>query len=631
MQIQRKIDVTNLVRELAENKVSALELVREALSNAKDHLARRVWVRTTRSPRGSVSVLLMDDGEGMTDERLEAFWGVGASAKSAASIGYKGHGTKLYFDCQRLTVATRATGDAGFRLLSLESPAKKDDLHVPVRPLSPEDALFADLQQAGLLEGTGTAILIEHLSAEDADALLSRSRVESYCDWFTVIGDVRSGLFDSRLAFHQALQKGGDAIEALRPNEVSLQPLTVRLKVNGEKDYFPLGQGPTARDKEFLAKWHEDLAAFAAQPGLLAFGHRFADQHFSAAGAKRVRDDMTAICLTAPSNWVNEDGLAIVARVEGHRRQRETYLEASWQNHNGLYSFDGRFGLWLCRDFVPMTQRNDLLRRALEQASKGRLRFDFNSTRNWQIFINYQRFLPTANRNGISNQEPLEARIVEALVAVLSQALKQESFLEWVSRLRQAKLDAEREVELKHMDDRRDGVVTWINSKAKKDVIDPMAVTGLPELERESSLQMQAPRSEQELFYLYGLLSARFEMPIQVLEYDASQGVDAIGLVRNPKLVQPPATHGRIEFKFEVSANNPIDHFFDAIDVIVCWKVDRIGDIYEKSSSGQPGKLRKRKQSLLNPALDTHEIAYEAKNGERVIPVLQLSTLFTKK
>lgn len=108
--IERRVDVRNLVRGLSENRVDALELIREALSNARDHGAARVWIRTTRDPRDTVSVLFVDDGEGMDAERLEAFWGVGASAKpkTSHSIGYKGHGTKLFFDSRALTVATRA-------------------------------------------------------------------------------------------------------------------------------------------------------------------------------------------------------------------------------------------------------------------------------------------------------------------------------------------------------------------------------------------------------------------------------------------------------------------------------------------------------------------------------------------
>ena len=100
MAIQRNFDIKNLVRELAENKVSVLEILREALSNAKDHGASRVWLKTVREPQsGRVNLLISDDGDGMNEERLSAFWGVGASAKRVQqqSIGYKGHGTKLYF------------------------------------------------------------------------------------------------------------------------------------------------------------------------------------------------------------------------------------------------------------------------------------------------------------------------------------------------------------------------------------------------------------------------------------------------------------------------------------------------------------------------------------------------------
>jgi hypothetical protein len=52
-----------------------------------------------------------------------------------------------------------------------------------------------------------------------------------------------------------------------------------------------------------------------------------------------------------------------------------------------------------------------------------------------------------------------------------------------------------------------------------------------------------------------------------------------------------------------------------------------VGDIYEESSAGI-GKLRKRSKSVLVPPLDTHEIVYELNGGDRVIPVLELSSLF---
>jgi hypothetical protein len=154
-----------------------------------------------------------------------------------------------------------------------------------------------------------------------------------------------------------------------------------------------------------------------------------------------------------------------------------------------------------------------------------------------------------------------------------------------------------------------------------------MEVKGLTAFGDDYSLLLKAPRSEQELFYVYGLLSGRFEMPIHIIEYDATEGVDAIGKLREPRLLGEKKPHVRVEFKLEVSANNPIHHFFDAIDVILCWSVGRGGDIYEESSAGI-GRLQKRAKSVLTPPLDTHEIVYSANGGDRVIPILELSSLF---
>ncbi|CAN97114.1 ATP binding protein [Sorangium cellulosum So ce56] len=629
MAIRRNFDIRNLVRELAENKVSALEILREALSNAKDHGAERVWVKTAKDQRNEVTVTIADDGEGMDRERLEAFWGVGASAKptSTQPIGYKGHGTKLFFDCRRLSVATRTSPSDPWCATTLDMPFERAEADIPEHALGPEDLLYQEIEEIGLQEATGTIILIEQVRFEDRAELLNRTRVESYCDWFTAVGDIRSGLYDRRVDFHRAIATHDPMLDDLRPQDSEIRPIEVRLRTNGEKAYYPIGLGPTNRDKEFLLAWKDDIDEFRSQPGLLAYGHRFADTYESTVGATRVRDDTSAIRLTSPANWTTEDGIAIVARVEGHRRQLQTYMEAMWSGHPGIYGFEQRFGLWLCRDFIPITQRNDLLRKALDRAASSRLRFEITNLRNWKVFINHQSFRLTANRNDVSNKASLEAKIEDALVAVLEQALRQATFREWVERLKSATLERRKDREIAQMAKRLDDVEQWIGLSSKKDGIDPMEVRGLPELSEDHSLLLKAPRSEQELFYVYGLISGRFEMPIHIIEYDATEGVDAIGKLREPRLLSDKKAHVRVEFKLDVSANNPIHHFFEAIDVIICWSVGRVGDIYEESSAGI-GKLRKRAKSALVPPLDTHEIVHEVNGRERVIPILELSSLF---
>lgn len=628
MAIVRRLDLVNLVRELAENRVSALEILREALSNAKDHGAQRVFIASRRDPPNRVSLTLIDDGEGMDRERLEAFWGVGASVKPPGSIGYKGHGTKLFFTCARLSVATRSKADAAWSLTTLEQPLRTDAREVIDAPLKEGHPLWTALHELGLWSGPGTAISIEDLDCEDRAELLSRRHIESFCDWFTVIGDIRSGLFASRREFHRALVERSAQLDYLRPQDAELRPIEVQLRINGERDYRPIGLGRGARDHEFLSAWRDDVEEFQDRPGLLALGHRFADFHESKRGAIRIADDMSALLLTEPTNWTTDDGISIVAHVEGQRRQRQTYLEATGRGkRDGIYGFEQRFGLWLCRDFVPVAQRNDLLRKVLDRALPRRAKFEIRSLRNWKVFVNDQGFRPTANRNDIANHGSREARIAEALEAVLRVSLREKSFSEWIGRLQTAALERAQNREIEQINDRREEVRVWMSRKATKDVIELADIDSLPRLDPTHSLRLRAPRSEQELFFVYALLSGRHEMPLRLLEYDASQGVDAIGMVLVPKLVPGRDALVRVELKLEVEARNPIHHFFEAIDLILCWRVGREGEIWEETAE-TVGMLRKRAAPTLSPPLDTHEIHYAVGEQERVIPVVQLAELF---
>lgn len=191
--------------------------------------------------------------------------------------------------------------------------------------------------------------------------------------------------------------------------------------MNGESNYSPLYE----RDKPLLAAWGKDVQQYAQRPEMKAFGHRFADVNESSSANKRgALDDLTALRLTKPGDWMLEDGYGIIARVEGNRRQREVYVEARWQNHQGLYGFEERFGLWLCRDFIPIARKNELLEKALEDASGDGLGYDLGNLRNWQIFVNHQRFLPTANRGDISNFAEHESKLLMHLVAWLREKLR---------------------------------------------------------------------------------------------------------------------------------------------------------------------------------------------------------------
>jgi hypothetical protein len=628
MNIIRKFDIKSLVGELGNNKVDALELLREALSNAKDHGASRFFIRVRRDPQGRISVVLVDDGEGLNEERWSAFWGAATSVKSGPSVGSKGFGTKLFFQCERLSITSRASVGEPWRLVSVDRPYQDESSEFPVLELPTAHLLHTALKDSGLLEkSTGIAIAIEDVRFTDKDRLLSRERIESYCDWFTILADVRSGLFNERAEFHRAIKSGGVATEGLRVSEVSLKPIEVLLQINGEAKFTPLGLGSSK--STFFSAWSDDIKAFTTSPGIMMFGHRFADS-FVGSSSGAIKDDRTAIRLTSPDDWVDADGIAIVAHVEGHRRQRETYLEAGWQNKKGMYNFDERFGLWLCRDFIPVVQKNDLLKKAIMEAQPRGLASEFKSVRNWKVFVNDQGFIPIANRGDISNYSEREERILQAVVSLLKHAFKRREFVDWIEKLRSSRRERERNTECNLMSTRKDEVQEWVTKKSPGSIDTTQAP--LKALDPEDALLMRSPRNEQELFYLYALLSARFEVPVFILEYNATEGVDAIGRINlsATALVPKGTTYVRVEFKFEVEQGYPINHYFDAIDLIICYRVGRTGPINEEGSSGV-AQLRKRAKPVLPSAIDTHEIAYLTDGRERTIPVLQLIKLFPAK
>jgi hypothetical protein len=632
--INRRVDHRNLVRELANNKVDALELLREALSNARDHKASNVWVRTIRGapPTLDVDVFIANDGEGMSDTQLEAFWGVSSSVKPPSSlpIGYKGHGTKLYFASRRLSVASRREDEPEWNLTTLEAPLDSSFVSVEQTSLLPGHPLERELAATGLLKRSGVAILVEGCQFRDTERFLERRAIESYCDWFTVIGDIRSGLFKTRSEFHEAVSSNID-LGRLRVHEAALVPMTVHLRINGEPKYSYLGFAPNKPASQFLLPWKDDVQKWEkTNPGMAAFGHRFADHHEAERGARRVRDDLTALCLTTADDFMDESPYAVVMRVEGQRRQLQGYPEGSRQPVGGEYEFDERFGLWLCKDFVPVVLRNDLLQQALLRATeklKKRLRFDLSRTRFWQVFVNHQALVLTANRNGMANTREHEEKIVNIVSERIAEALKEDSFREWIENLQQAVVHGRRSKEIDAMNGRVDDITQWF--KRDKNDIEPTKADGLEVLADDASLRLPKPANGQEVFHLYTLLSGRYKVPLRVMEYDTRLGVDAIAQVSDRRLFDSPRAYARVEFKYLVQGNRALGHFFEAIDAIICWSVPSSGDLPEAGDNPLTGTLQKRTKPRLPSKLDAYEVVYtDSKGTNKVLPVIVLDRLF---
>ena len=116
-----QVNEINEFLEIASDFENPLELIRESLSNAYDANAEEVDIIIRSRSRGS-DIIIEDDGEGMNEEELASFFDLGNSTKSD-SIGYKGHGTKIYYKSDEIVVNT--TKDGTSRHAVMESPWEK--------------------------------------------------------------------------------------------------------------------------------------------------------------------------------------------------------------------------------------------------------------------------------------------------------------------------------------------------------------------------------------------------------------------------------------------------------------------------------------------------------------------------
>ena len=112
-------------REISQDFSKPAEIFREAIANALDAYALNIWLRVrvvAIRGRDKVVIHLADDGIGMNKESVKAFLNLSDSSKPTAPprgmpvrrmTGYKGHGTKVYFNSEAVEIVTPTGGGWG--------------------------------------------------------------------------------------------------------------------------------------------------------------------------------------------------------------------------------------------------------------------------------------------------------------------------------------------------------------------------------------------------------------------------------------------------------------------------------------------------------------------------------------
>jgi hypothetical protein len=496
-EVNSKAEFVEIVNDFGD----PLELLREAISNSFDANATEMDIRfevrhIDGAPR--LVITIRDNGEGMAKEVLgKDFWGLGYSKSRgvAGKIGMKGHGTKIYLRSELVCVRTQ--GKEGSFESECDRPLRalaQRELHQPrIRAIEP------------FLEGTGTEITIVGYNDNQRGKFV-QNIVRDYILWFTKIGSV-----ERCFGIHNH------------------EHFRLRLK---------------------CLDWD------CAEPETISFGHVFPEQSESIeklwdekgidAGDWYVKRKVFRDRLPHHPEVTYE----MVVSIEGDavKRQYNPMIRERNRQDTGRYRVGDRYGLWVCRDYIPVDQVNDWIT-------------GFGSGSNAYVllhaFVNCQRLELTANRGTVANTDPAILEELRGCVKRIIDEIDSELIKENLYTLK-----SWQEEETTKQREKDEFVRRTKNLKGR-------------EICRLDNVILVAPRNEAELFGLfmsvYAIRPALFLF--EPLDYNTNRGIDIVARNKSDNRITD-GEHWYIELKHTLQSPK-FNHTFEYIRWIVCWDFDK--------------------------------------------------------
>ncbi len=492
--IEPQVDANAEFLEIARDFGNPLEIVREAVSNSIDAGAKRMRISFSVEDVDGHETLVArieDDGRGMTRGELSRdFWGLGFSKGrgDSSKIGEKGHGTKIYLRAEEVRVLTCGEG------VAFESVCER-----PMRALTRREKHQPKIRQVQPAEGSsGTSIRIYDYNGGER-SMLVQEVVKDYIYWFTKFG----------------------SIERLFGLE-TLADLKIELKCLDADEFEELSFGhPFPAENADIDRLFEEHGTDAAD--LYVKRYMFRD---------RLRE-LPEVTYDAIISVEGEQAKRSYNRLIGQRRRQDT----------GRYRVSDRYGLWLCKDFIPVQRINDWI------VGFGT---GSNSFTLLHGFINCQRLKLTANRGSIANTDPKVLdelrKAVQAKLDTINSELTTSgifTLFDWQSEQRTVSQE-KGDFEARTKSLRRKSVAT---------------------LDGQTLFE---PRNEAELFGLFCKISAvRPELfEFEPLDYNTSKGIDIIARNKSDNTISESGLW-YVELKYLLLGT--LNHGFRYLRIIVCW------------------------------------------------------------
>lgn len=249
---------------------------------------------------------------------------------------------------------------------------------------------------------------------------------------------------------------------------------------------------------------------------------------------------------------------------------------------SGDYTVQERYGIWLCKDFIPIQRKNEWI------IYKGSEYMKFHA------FFNCQDLQLTANRGSIDNtpSEILDDIRFE-VKKIYDEIVESKDWteMEWLESEVTSYKTAEKE--------RKD--FDWRKLKITKTNIAKYKNITLIEPKRESgvfALTLQLSILEPDIF------------PFFMLDYDTHSGLDVIAKADNTTPITSASLY-YIEFKYMLSCD--FNHSFQNLYSIVCWDTQLKHDEIVKDVNSE-----ERKFQIIQPADEKDYTKYYLDNPRSI-------------
>lgn len=517
--LQISVNPGKEIAEISRDFTDPKEVLREALHNAYDAGARNVEIRafpqTLDDGRRGLSIEISDDGLGMDYKGLERFFGLGHSHKPSLKdrdpIGYKGHGTKIYYQAQDLYVITKNEEDDIF-VVAVESARvhifKKKEPE-PVVYEGKEAIAYAQRENLPIPEKRGTIIRIVDFTAASGDLIESfkTDSLENYLRWFTIFGTFK----------HILTSESPRA-----PFELSLQGTD---QIKRKLDFGHSWPGTDIVDLKEL-KERDNRRPFNY------FRKTFRFHKHEIEGCQEID---------------------VIFLFEGRRGRLDRDKNISRQGAGGLYKEEERYGIWLCRDFIPVEKKFEWLSDEDFSEKSEYLRRPL-------IFVNSQEFMLIANRGSVSNSsQKLLSSVEKAVKEIVNKVVEDKDLDQFLSQYQEDLFSRRREKDKKALKKRIDRY----NNKKLYEIILPGG----------KHHEFREPNREITLFGLIAelqLLDKKI-LGFEILDYDDYSGIDFLVKREDTSDLSKEAKLAYVELKYELSTQ--LNHAFDHLYGIVCWEM----------------------------------------------------------